>query len=224
MQTRLTYGTPLPPGATGTLTLTLRDPYQDASGQRAQAVITADLLPDPAGWTTVSDGTGLPVLVTAQGPGDPPGVPATAQATVTLPGRDPVTREWTVALVADAAGTLDVLARPTTEDPRVTAALTQVQDALRRVDALLRDPPAGPQGPSGPIGPQGPAGPEGPAGPQADLAPLRDELATFLADQAARHETLRGELINAARDTQATAERAVTSLNLLLPTLKGREP
>lgn len=168
MKILLAYGVALPPGATGTLTLTLQDPYTDSSGAEAEAIITGTLTPDERGWVHVLDEKGLPVTLVAQGPGDPPAPLATASVDVRLPGQEPLTREWTVALQANRGGQLDVLERPTTEDPRVTAVLADLQAALAEVRALLANPPKGEKGEPGAPGEKGAPGPAGERGPQGE--------------------------------------------------------
>lgn len=191
MLARLAYGLPLPPDASGTLTLTLHAPYTDAEGRTAQAVTSADLTPNEFGWAqAVMDG--VPVTLVVQGEGDPPAPLATVSATVTLPGREASTSEWTVALTANRAGVLDVVELPTSEDPRVTALLAEARAVL---DEARRVPT--------------PAAPDTQA-----LEALEAAIAAADAAQA-QFKALLVQATNTFNELEARGQRAIAALNVL---------
>lgn len=106
---------------------------------------------------------------------------------------------------------------------RMNTLETDVRAAIARLDEFLADPPAGARGPRGERGPQGepggtgpqgetgPVGPAGPTGPAPDLTELNASLQrtqAFLTGAQA-------QMTNLVNETEARAERAIASMQIL---------
>lgn len=127
---------------------------------------------------------------------------------------------------------------------RMNSLENDTRAAIARLDAFLADPPPGPKGdqgdpgPAGAQGPQGergepgaegPAGERGPQGDRGEPGPPPDitALATQLLERMGTLEDLerqmRTRVHQVADEGEAKIQRAITSINLLVPALKGRD-
>lgn len=89
--------------------------------------------------------------------------------------------------------------------------------AIARLDAFLADPPAGPKGD------RGDPGEKGDPGPEADIAALTTLLLGRMDTLESLERQMRSRVHQVADEGEAKIQRAITSINLLIPALKGRD-